>query len=94
MDFTKAKTFDPESIVQDAIFTVLMLTTQKCGKQNTSFIYLTISENANNSRYSNESGKQQRPRQQEKSTISSSSLDFRELLIEPKDYGMKQSDLV
>ena len=66
-----------------------MLVTQKCGKQNTSFIYLTISENANNSRYSNESGKQQRPRQQEKSTISSSSLDFRELLIEPKDCGMK-----
>ena len=66
MDFTKAKTFDPESIVQDAIFTVLMLTTQKCGKWNTSFIYLTISENANNSRYSNESGKQQRPQQQEK----------------------------
>ena len=66
-----------------------MLTTQKCGKWNTSFIYLAISENANNSRYSNESGKQQRPRQQEKSTISSSSLDFRELLIEPKDCGMK-----
>ena len=38
MDFTKAKTFDPESIVQDRIFMVLMLTTRKCGEQNTSFI--------------------------------------------------------
>ena len=53
-----------------------MLTTRKCGEQNTSFIYLTISENTNNSRYSNESGKQQRPRQQEKSTIWSSPVCY------------------